>query len=172
MQSWGVCKDEFQDTGGWPHQMYVREARRMVGAAVVTQADCEHKRVAEDSVGMGAYNMDSHNCQRIIKDGVARNEGDVQVGPKGPYPIPYRALTPKRGECDNLLVPVCFSCTHIAYGSARMEPVFMVLGESSAYAALQAIESGKAVQDVEYAKLREKLLKAGQVLQYKAPAKK
>ncbi|HZN67489.1 MAG TPA: FAD-dependent oxidoreductase [Tepidisphaeraceae bacterium] len=172
MRSWGLCKDEFQDTGGWPHQMYVREARRMVGPYVVTQADCEHKRVAEDPVGMGAYNMDSHNCQRIVKDGVARNEGDVQVGPKGPYPIPYRALTPKRGECDNLLVPVCFSCTHIAYGSARMEPVFMVLGESSAYAALQAIESGKAVQDVDYPKLREKLLKAGQVLQYKAPAKK
>jgi hypothetical protein len=166
MQSWGLCKDEFQDTGGWPNQMYVREARRMVGAYVITQADCEHKRVADDSVGMGAYNMDSHNCQRIVEGGVVRNEGDVQVGPRGPYPVSYRALVPKKGECENLLVPVCISSSHIAYGSARMEPVFMVLGESAAYAACQAIEKGTAVQDIDYSKLRQKLLAAGQVLEY------
>jgi hypothetical protein len=172
MRSWGLCKDEFMDTGGWPHQMYVREARRMIGPYVITQADCEHKKVAEDSVGMGAYNMDSHNCQRIVQNGVARNEGDVQVSPTGPYPVPYRALTPKKSECDNLLVPVCFSSSHIAYGSARMEPVFMVLGESAAYAACQAIDGSKAVQDVDYPTLRKKLLDAKQVLEYKRPAKK
>jgi hypothetical protein len=167
MASWGPCRDEFQDTGGWPHQMYVREARRMVGPYVITQADCEHKKVAEDPVGMGAYNMDSHNCQRIVQNGVARNEGDVQVSPSGPYPVSYRALTPKREQCQNLLVPVCFSSSHIAYGSARMEPVFMVLGESAAYAACMAIDGNTAVQDVSYLDLRKRLLAAGQVLEYR-----
>lgn len=171
MNSWGLCKDEFQDTGGWPHQMYVREARRMVGPYVITQADCEHRRVADDSIGMGAYNMDSHNCQRVVQNGVVRNEGDVQVRPSGPYPVSYRALTPKKEECENLLVPVCISSSHIAYGSARMEPVFMVLGQSAALAACQAIDKQTAVQDVNYAALREKLLAAGQVLEYKRPAK-
>lgn len=171
MASWGLCRDEFQDTGGWPHQMYVREARRMVGSYVITQGDCEHRSVAKDSVGMGAYNMDSHNCQRIVQNGVARNEGDVQVAPAAPYPISYRALVPKKNECENLLVPVCFSSSHIAYGSARMEPVFMVLGESAAYAACAAIDGGGAVQDVDYPALRKKLLAAGQVLEYMPPAK-
>jgi hypothetical protein len=166
--AWGLCKDEFVDTGGWPHQMYVREARRMVGEYVITQADCEHKRpAAEDSVGMGAYNMDSHNCRRIVKDGTVENEGDVQVRPSGPYPVSYRAITPKRGECENLLVPICLSATHIAYGSIRMEPVFMVLGESSALAACAAIEEGKGVQEIDGARLRKKLLDAGQVLEFK-----
>jgi hypothetical protein len=170
--SWGLCKDEFADTGHWPHQMYIREARRMVGPYVITQADCEHKKVADDSVGMGAYNMDSHNCQRIVQDGVARNEGDVQVSPSGPYPVSYRALTPKKNECQNLLVPVCFSSSHIAYGSARMEPVFMVLGQSAALAACGAIEKATAVQDVEYSGLREKLLAAGQVLEFTSAKRK
>ena len=172
MRSWGLCRDEFQDTGGWPHQMYVREARRMLGRYVITQADCEHKRVAPDPVGMGAYNMDSHNCQRIVQNGVARNEGDVQVSPSGPYPVSYRALTPRKEDCTNLLVPVCFSSSHIAYGSARMEPVFMVLAESAAYAACMAIDQDRAVQDVEYMKLRKKLLEAKQVLEYTPPPKK
>ena len=172
MASWGLCKDEFQDTGGWPHQMYVREARRMIGPYVITQADCEHRKVAEDPVGMGAYNMDSHNCQRVVQNGVVRNEGDVQVSPTGPYPVSYRALTPKKNECENLLVPVCFSSSHIAYGSARMEPVFMVLGESAAYAACMAIDANKAVQDVDYPQLRKKLLESKQVLEYKRPPKK
>jgi hypothetical protein len=172
MRSWGLCRDEFQDTGGWPHQMYVREARRMVGPYVITQADCEHRKVAEDSVGMGAYNMDSHNCQRVVQNGVTRNEGDVQVSPSGPYPVSYRALTPKKEQCENLLVPVCFSSSHIAYGSARMEPVFMVLGESAAYAACMAIDGSTSVQDVEYSKLRKRLIDAKQVLEYTPPAKK
>ena len=172
MAAWGLCRDEFQDTGGWPHQMYVREARRMIGQYVITQADCEHKKVADDPVGMGAYNMDSHNCQRIVQDGVARNEGDVQVSPSGPYPVSYRAITPKQAECENLLVPVCISSSHIAYGSARMEPVFMVLGESAAYAACMALDGNKPVQQVVYAALRKKLLDAKQVLEYTPPRKK
>jgi ribulose 1,5-bisphosphate synthetase/thiazole synthase len=167
MNAWGLAKDEFTDTQGWPHQMYVREARRMIGRHVVTQADCEHKVEAKDSIGMGAYNMDSHNCQRFVKDGSAINEGDVQVGPKGPYPVGYESITPKEEECDNLIVPVCLSATHIAYGSIRMEPVFMAIGESSAYAACMAVDGKTAVQKIDYAKLREKLLAAGQVLEFK-----
>ena len=150
--------------------MYVREARRMVGRYVVTQADCEHRRTVDDSVGLGAYHMDSHNCQRIVRNGAAVNEGDVQVGPKGPYPVSYRAITPKAEECENLLVPVCLSATHISYGSIRMEPVFMVLGQSSAAAACQAIDEKKSVQEIVVARLRKHLAEAGQVLQFK-PAK-
>ena len=168
MNRWGLCKDEFQDTGGWPHQMYVREARRMMGRYVITQADCEHRTTADDAVGLGAYNMDSHNCQRVVQDGVVRNEGDVQVAPAGPYPIPYRAITPKAEQCENLLVPVCLSASHIAYGSARMEPVFMVMGQSAAMAACQAIDGDTNVQSIDVKKLQQRLLAAGQVLE--APA--
>lgn len=138
----------------------------MIGRYVVTQHDCEHRTQIDDSVGMGAYNMDSHNCQRIVKNGAVENEGDVQVGPKGPYPVPYRAITPRTEECVNLLVPVCLSATHIAYGSIRMEPVFMVLGESAAFAACQAIEEGMSVQEIDYPRLRRALLEAGQVLEF------
>jgi ribulose 1,5-bisphosphate synthetase/thiazole synthase len=166
MNAWGLAKDEFVDTQGWPHQMYVREARRMIGRHVVTQADCEHKTEAADAVGMGAYNMDSHNCQRFVKEGAAINEGDVQVGPKGPYPVGYASITPKEEECENLIVPVCLSASHIAYGSIRMEPVFMAIGESSAYAACMAIDAKTTVQKIDYPKLREKLLAAGQVLEF------
>jgi hypothetical protein len=166
MNAWGLAKDEFTDTQGWPHQMYVREARRMIGRHVVTQADCEHKVEAKDSIGMGAYNMDSHNCQRFVKDGSAINEGDVQVGPKGPYPVGYASITPREEECENLIVPVCLSATHIAYGSIRMEPVFMAIGESSAYAACMAIDAKTTVQKIDYPKLRDKLLAAGQVLEF------
>jgi ribulose 1,5-bisphosphate synthetase/thiazole synthase len=172
MSHWGMCKDEFKDTGGWPHQMYVREARRMVSDYVVTQKICKHEETADDSVGMAAYNMDSHNCNRIIRDGAAINEGDVQVSPSGPYPIAYRAIVPKATECDNLIVPVCLSATHIAYGSIRMEPVFMVLGQSSALAACQAIDDGKPVQQIDVKKLQATLLSAGQVLAYTPPPKK
>jgi len=171
MQLWGLCKDEFADTGGWPHQMYIREARRMVGRYVITQADCEHKRVAEDSVGIGAYNMDSHNCQRIVKNGAVENEGDVQVRPTGPYPVSYRAMTPKAEECENLLVPVCLSASHMAYGSVRMEPVFMALAQSAATAACQAMEEGRSVQEIDMPRLQRRLLEAGQVLTYSRPAR-
>ena len=167
---WGLCKDEFVDTQNWPHQLYVREARRMIGRYVITQADCEHKRTIDDPVGMGAYNMDSHNVQRIVKRGFVENEGDVQVAPAAPYPISYRSITPRAEECENLIVPVCFSSSHIAYGSARMEPVFMVLGESSGIAASMALRAKTTVQQIDYPALREKLLAAGQVLTYTKPA--
>jgi hypothetical protein len=162
---WGLAKDEFVDNGHWPHQLYIREARRMVSDYVMTEHDCRRRRVAEDSVGLGSYNMDSHNCQRYVTpDGFVRNEGDIQVSPGGPYVISYRSLVPKRGEAANLLAPVCISSSHIAYGSIRMEPVFMILGQSAATAAVMAIDEDIAVQDVDYAKLRERLLTGKQVL--------
>ena len=165
MQQWGMAKDEFLDTGGWPHQLYVREARRVIGAYVMTEHNCRGTIVAGDAVGLAAYNMDSHNCQRIVQDGVARNEGDVQA-PVQPYPISYRSLIPKADECENLLVPVCLSATHIAYGSIRMEPVFMILGQSAATAACIAIDDEVPVQEVEYQTLRTRLLSDRQVLEW------
>jgi hypothetical protein len=165
MSRWGLAKDEFLDNGHWPHQIYVREARRMVGDFVVTELHLRGAKTTPDSVGMGSYNMDSHNVERYVDaDGHARNEGDIQINPGGPYPIGYRAIVPKRSECANLLVPVCVSSSHIAYGSIRMEPVFMILGQSAATAAAMALDAGVAVQDVPYAKLRERLLADGQVL--------
>ena len=168
MLAWGLCRDEFKDTGGWPHQLYVREARRMLGRQVVTQADCERRRTTTEPIGLAAYNMDSHNCQRLIRNGVVRNEGDVQVAPAGPYPLSYGSITPREQECTNLLVPVCLSASHIAYGSIRMEPVFMLLGESAACAACAAVEAGQPVQRVDYNRLRAKLLSRGQILEFPA----
>ena len=171
MQRWGPCRDEFTTTGGWPNQLYVREARRLVGDYVMTEHDCRGTRTAADSVGLAAYNMDSHNCQRIVKNGRVENEGDVQVPPMSPYPIAYRALVPKAAECQNLLVPVCLSSSHIAYGSIRMEPVFMILGQSAATAAVLALADRVPVQQVDYAKLRARLLADRQILEWTAPAK-
>lgn len=171
-KTWGLAKDEFTDNGNWPHQLYVREARRMVSDYVMTEHHCMARQVAEDSVGLGAYGMDSHHTQRYIDaEGNARNEGDVQVGVAGPYPISYRSIVPKAGECTNLLVPVCLSATHIAYGSIRMEPVFMILGQSAATAASQAIDAGKPVQELDYGKLRERLLADKQVLEWTGPVR-
>ncbi len=168
--TWGMAKDEFTDTDNWPHQLYVREARRLVGAYVMIEQNCRGQRVAEDSVGLAAYGMDSHNVQRYVtKDGAVLNEGDVQVGVAGPYPISYRSLVPKATECTNLFVPVCLSASHIAYGSIRMEPVFMVLGQSSATAAVFAIDGKLDVQKIEYTKLRERLQADKQVLTWTAP---
>jgi hypothetical protein len=153
MLKWGYPKDEYTDNGNWSPQLYVREARRMIGEYVMTQANCQGREVVADSVGMAAYTMDSHNCQRIVieKDGVkmVKNEGDVQVGGFPPYPVAYRSLVPKEKECKNLLVPVCLSASHIAYGSIRMEPVFMVLGQSAAVAAVLAIRGKTSVQRVD-----------------------
>jgi hypothetical protein len=169
-QTWGLAQDEFTDTDNWPHQLYVREARRMVGRYVMTQHNCQGRQVAEDSVGLAAYTMDSHNVQRYVdQEGHVRNEGDVQVGGFAPYPISYGSLVPKESECQNLLVPVCLSATHISYGSIRMEPVFMVLGQSAATAAALAIDAGTSVQQVDYAKLRERLLADRQVLAWSGP---
>ena len=152
----GWTKDEFVDNGHFPTQLYIREARRMKGEYVMTQKNCEGKEVVEDGIGLAAYIMDSHNCQRIIINGMVKNEGDVQTGGFPPYPISYRSITPKRSECVNLLVPVCLSASHIAYGSLRMEPVFMVLGQSAGIAASLAIDnSDNIVQDVAVSEIHE-----------------
>jgi hypothetical protein len=172
MKRWGPCRDEFESTGGWPNQLYVREARRMVSDYVMTEHHCRGAKRAEDSVALAAYNMDSHNCQRIVKHGRVENEGDVQVPPMSPYPISYRALVPKATECDNLLVTVCLSASHIAYGSIRMEPVFMILGQSAATAASLAIDDKSTVQKVDYKKLQQRLLSDQQVLEWTGGAKR
>jgi hypothetical protein len=165
MAKWGLAKDEFTDNGNWPHQIYVREAYRMRSDYVMTEADCRRTKVTPEPIGMGSYNMDSHNCCRyVMPEGFVQNEGDIQVSPGGPYQISYKAIVPKAGECPNLLVPVCLSSSHIAYGSIRMEPVFMVLGQSAATAACIAIDDKCDVQKVDYAKLKERLLKDKQVL--------
>lgn len=155
MLQWGYPKDEYMDNGNFSPQMYVREARRMKGEYVMTQANCESKKVVSDGIGMAAYTMDSHNCQRIVVNGMVKNEGNVEEGGFGPYPISYRSIIPKANECKNLLVPVCLSATHIAYGSIRMEPVFMVLSQSAAVAAALAIDTKKTVQQIEVKKLQQ-----------------
>jgi len=169
-QSWGLPSDEFKQTAHWPHQLYVREARRMIGQYVITEQDCRGTRQTTDGIGMGSYGMDSHNCSRFVMNdpttGKPRvmNDGDVQVHGFPPYAIPFRTITPKPAQCTNLLVPVCLSSSHIAYGSARMEPVFMVLGQSAAIAACMAIDAGTTVQDINVNTLRDKLLSLGQIL--------
>jgi hypothetical protein len=168
MAKWGLAKDEFQDSANWPHQLYVRESRRMTGKYVMTENELTKKRPTPESVGMGSYGIDSHNIQRYITpEGYVQNEGDIGVTTNGPYQISYGSLVPKKGEVENLLVPVCLSSSHIAYGSIRMEPVFMILGQSAATAAVMAIDSKIPVQEVPYDKLRARLLTDGQVLEYK-----
>ena len=165
---WGKAKDEFADNDHWPHQIYVREARRMIGAIVMSEALITGRQPVPQPIGMGSYNMDSHNTQRYAvgsgRDAYVLNEGDVQVNPGGPYPISYQAITPKAAECTNLLVPAACSASHIAYGSIRMEPVFMILGQSAASAAAIAIADDVDVQAVDYDRLRKRLLADGQVL--------
>ena len=166
MRRWGLAKDEFTGSGGWPHQIYVREARRMLGTFVMTEQELLKQKPTPDPIGMGSYTIDSHNVQRYVTaDGGVQNEGDIGVSTNGPYSIAYGAIVPKRGQADNLIVPVAVSSSHIAFGSIRMEPVFMVLGQSAATAAALAIDGGTSVQDVPYARLRERLLKDGQVLE-------
>lgn len=162
---WGLCKDEFTELGGWSPQLYIREARRMKSDYVMTEHDCRGETKAADPVALGSYNMDSHNCQRFVKDGRVWNEGDVQIGVQ-PYPISYRAIVPKKGECENLLVPVCLSASHIAYGSIRMEPVFMALGQSAATAAALALDKEVSTQAVPYDVLKSALGQEGQVLSW------
>ena len=164
MRGWGLAKDEFTDTDHWPHQLYVRESRRMIGAFVMTQADIMTQRTKEDSVGLGSYNTDSHHVQRVVRpDGTVINEGDFQE-PVSPYSIPYRSLTPKAEECDNLLAPVCMSASHVAYGTVRMEPVYMILGHASGVAAALAVDGKTAVQKVSVEKLTTLLKKQKGVL--------
>lgn len=161
---WGLCRDEFTATGGWPHQLYVREARRMVSDYIMTEHECRGARKVDDAVGLAAYTMDSHNCRRFVRGGRVWNEGNVEVHGFPPYGISYRSIVPRMGECENLIVPVCLSATHIAYGSIRMEPVFMVLGQSAAIAARLALADKAPVQFVTYPDLRAALLRAGQVI--------
>lgn len=174
-RKWGLARDEFKDNSNWPHQIYVREARRMIGAYVMTENELLKKRPTPDSVGMGSYGIDSHNIQRYIigngADAYVQNEGDIGVSTNGPYQIAYGSLVPKKGQADNLLVPVAVSSSHIAFGSIRMEPVFMILGQSAATAAVMAIDGKLAVQDVPYAKLRERMLQDKQVLEFSGTAK-
>ena len=167
VSKWGTCKDEFQDGpgDGWQRQLYVREARRMVGETVMTEHHCRGELVAVRPIAMAAYNMDSHHVRRYVDaGGSVRNEGDVEIGGIQPYPIDYGAIVPRRGECANLLVPVCLSASHIAFGSIRMEPVFFALGQAAGAAAAFAVEQEAAVQDVDYRRLRQRLLADGQVL--------
>ncbi len=165
MSKWGLAKDEFTDNGNWPHQIYVREARRMIGDYVMTEHEVLGKREVPQSIGMGSYSLDSHNVQRFVtEDGLVQNEGDIGVHPENPYSISYGTIVPKKRECENLLVPICVSSSHTAFGSIRMEPVFMILGQSAATAAVMAIDEKTAVQEVDYGKLNQKLKSDGQVL--------
>lgn len=164
MRTWGLPKDEFTDNGNWSRQLYIREARRMIGHFVMTENELLKKKPTPESVGMGSYTMDSHNTQRYITpDGSVQNEGDIGVHLE-PYEIAYGSLLPKKEQAENLLVPVCPSSSHIAFGSIRMEPVFMILGQSAATAASLSIDAGVCLQDLPYAPLRERLLRDGQVL--------
>jgi hypothetical protein len=165
MQKWGLPKDEFKDNGNWPHQLYIREARRMIGDFVMKEADALGKTVVPKPIGMGSYTLDSHNIQRYVtEEGYVQNEGDIGVHPDKPYSIAYGSILPKESECNNLLVPVCVSSSHIAYGSIRMEPVFMILGQSAATAAVLSIEKKIAPQRLSYADLEATLIKFGQRL--------
>ena len=168
ISKWGLAKDEFKDNGGWPHQIYVREARRMIGKYVMTEHDCLDQKETPDSIGMGSYTLDSHNTQRYVTaEGYVQNEGDIGVKAPRAYEISYGAIVPKKSQCTNLLVPVCVSSSHIAFGSIRMEPVFMILGQSAATAACLSIDQNVAVQDLEYSDLQQRLLADGQVLTMK-----
>lgn len=163
---WGLPLDEFEDNGHWTPQLYIREARRMVGDFVMNENHVFLRDPVTDAIGKGSYTMDSHNTQRHVSaEGDVVNEGDVQIKLTGPYPISYRAIVPKEEQCANLFVPVCLSASHIAYGSIRMEPVFMVLGQSAATAAALALEAGVSAQAVDYGKLSKRLLRDGQVLE-------
>lgn len=157
MEEWGYPADEYPDNDHWSPQLYIREARRMIGDYVMTQANCQRKVVVKDGIAMAAYGMDSHNTQRVVINGMAKNEGDVQRGVAGPYPVSYRAIIPAATVCKNLLVPVCLSASHIAYGSIRMEPVFMVLSQSAATAAVLALQENRSVQDITVTTLQQML---------------
>ncbi|AWI10226.1 FAD-dependent oxidoreductase [Ereboglobus luteus] len=169
MRRWGLAADEFADSGHWPPQLYVREARRMVSDYVVTEHDCRGYRRADDVVGYGAYGMDSHNCRRVVVDGRVLNEGDVQYGGEPPYPISYRAVVPPRKSVSNLFVPVCVSASHIAFGSIRMEPVFMILAQSCAIAAALCKQRNCDAQDLPYEALKPSLEESAQIISYNPP---
>ena len=165
MNKWGYSKDEFIDNDNWPHQIYVREARRMIGEYIMTENEVFGRKKVHNSIGMGSYTMDSHNTQRYItKEGYVQNEGDIGVHPQKPYQIAMGSVLPKKEECNNLLVPVAVSSSHIAFGSIRMEPVFMILCQSSAVIASIALDKGIALHDVSYKQIQKKLMAVGQIL--------
>ncbi len=172
MREWGLCRDEFIDCAGWSHALYIRESRRMVSDYVMTEHHCLGATSVPDAIGMGAYGMDSHNCRRVVRDGLVRNEGDVQITKLTPYSISYRSIVPKKSECQNLFVTFCLSASHISFGSIRMEPVLMLLSQSAAIAADIALKEGLAVQDVPYAMLEPELLAAKQILRLQPEKKK
>lgn len=164
---WGLAKDEFQDNEHWPHQIYVREARRMIGEYMMTENEIMDRIEIRESIGMGSYTMDSHNTQRYItSEGFVQNEGDIGVHPPKPYKIAFGSILPKVNECANLLVPVALSSSHIAFGSIRMEPVFMILGQSAGTVAAMAIEKNTDIHDLPYAEIKSKLIEDGQILDF------
>lgn len=165
MEKWGLCRDEFQKTGGWPHALYVRESRRMQAALMMTEHHCLGAQAAEDPIALAGHGMDSHTCRRVVLGRTLFNEGDVQVHPLRPYPISYRAIVPRAEECTNLLVTFCLGASHIAFGSIRMEPVFMILSQAAAIAAALALKESGSVQEVDYPALRRELDATGQVLE-------
>ncbi|MEN6605244.1 MAG: FAD-dependent oxidoreductase [Bryobacteraceae bacterium] len=166
VNEWGLPRDEYVDSDHWPHQLYVREARRMVGVYVATQKDLQTDLRKPDVIGMGSYNSDSHNIQRFANArGMAENEGDMQVSVK-PYQIPFRIILPKKDQAHNLLVPVCFSASHVAYSSLRMEPQYMILGHAAGVAAAMAVKNASAVQDTDVAELQKILKSEGAVFDY------
>ena len=170
VNSWGLPKDEYQDTNGWPHQLYIRESRRMIGDFILTQKDLQTELTKPDPIGMGSYNSDSHNVQRIVNaGGNVENEGDMQV-PVKPYQIPYRIIVPRAAEASNLLVPVCFSASHVAYSSARMEPQYMIIGQAAGVAAAMSLHDGKPVADIDTRALTAKLIAQGAMMEYRPSA--
>lgn len=166
INKWGLSKDEFPDNDNWPYQIYVREARRMIGSFVMTENEILEKNPILKSIGMGSYTMDSHNTQRYItEDGHVQNEGDIGVHPENPYKIELGSILPKKEECNNLLVPVAVSSSHIAFGSIRMEPVFMILGQSAGTVAALALEKNIGIHDVSYYEIKNKLIHDGQIIE-------
>jgi hypothetical protein len=165
MNEWGLARDEFADNGNWPYNIYVRESRRMKGEYVMTENDVFGKRTGPRPIGMGSYTMDSHNVQRYVtSEGFVQNEGDIGVTPERPYQIDLGCILPKKEDCNNLIVPVCVSCSHIAFGSIRMEPVFMILGQSAGTIASMAIDKKKSIYDISYDEIKTKLESSGQIL--------
>jgi hypothetical protein len=163
-KAFGLARDEYAQSGNWPPLLYVREARRMLGAYVMTQADCENGSSPGTSVGLASYMIDSHNCRRVVVNGSARNEGDIQHQVSGPFTIPYEALIPNASDCINLIVPVCLSSSHVAFSSIRMEPVLMILGQSAGIAAALTAESRRYIQEIDRELLSRQLLDEGQIL--------
>ncbi|HEU4746009.1 MAG TPA: FAD-dependent oxidoreductase, partial [Anaerolineales bacterium] len=166
MNEFGLAKDEFVDNENWPHQLYVREARRMVGDFVMTQKDVQTELTKPDAIGMGSYNSDSHNVQRYVTEqGHAQNEGNMEV-PVTPYQIPYRIILPRQDQAVNLLVTVCFSASHVTYSTLRMEPVYMIIGQAAGVAASMAIEGKAPLHEIDTTALTAILRSQGAVLEW------